>query len=102
MRPRSARRAPRPQRVPSPAVNGGANKSNHWSLGIEIVNRQTSGDGFSQWQIEVTARIVRYCWAKYPNLRHVVSHARLDPGRRGDPGRGFPSKRFVEIVVSGD
>lgn len=82
-----------------PAVNGGANKVNHWSLGIEIVNAQTRGDGFSPWQVDATARIVRHCWAKYPNLRHVVSHARLDPERRTDPGEGFPWGRFADAVL---
>jgi N-acetylmuramoyl-L-alanine amidase len=82
-----------------PAVNDGANKPNHWSLGIEVVNRQTGGDAFSPWQLEATARIVRYCWAKYPNLRHVVSHARLDPSRRSDPGLLFDWERFRSLVL---
>lgn len=80
-------------------VNKGATKVNHWSLGIELVNRQAGGDTFSDWQVEVTAKIVRYCWAKYPNLKHVVSHARLDPGRRSDPGTSFPWNRFEELVL---
>lgn len=84
-----------------PDVNGGAERVNHWSLGIEIVNRQTPDDGFSEWQVAATARIVRYCWAKYPNLRHVVSHAKLDPGRRSDPGPRFPWPRFRQLVVAG-
>ena len=84
-----------------PDVNGGARRVNHWSLGIEIVNRQTPDDGFSDWQVEATARIVRYCWAKYPNLRHVASHAKLDPGRRSDPGPRFPWPRFRQLVVTG-
>ena len=58
-----------------PAVWGGARRINHWSLGVEVVNRQVRSDTFSDWQIEATAQIVRYAWAKYPNLRHVVSHA---------------------------
>jgi N-acetylmuramoyl-L-alanine amidase len=81
-----------------PKVNGGANKVNHWSLGIEVVNSQ-GHDSFSDWQVEATARIVRHCWAKYPNLRHVVSHARLDPKRRSDPGTHFPWERFREQVL---
>ncbi len=78
-----------------PDVNDGADKVNHWSLGIEVVNNQTTRDGFSDWQIQATAQIVRYCWAKYPNLKHVVSHAKLDPTRRSDPGagpRGMPPR----------
>ncbi|EER60548.1 N-acetylmuramyl-L-alanine amidase, negative regulator of AmpC, AmpD [Acidovorax delafieldii 2AN] len=83
-----------------PDVNGGAGRVNHWSLGIEVVNAQKN-DPFSDWQIEATARIVRYCWAKYPNLKHVVSHAKLDPGRRSDPGEHFDWLRFKSLVLVG-
>lgn len=82
-----------------PDVNGGKNKVNHWSLGIEVVNMQNNQDSFSGWQVAVTARIVRYCWAKYPNLRHVVSHAKLDPQRRTDPGANFPWDEFKDQVL---
>ena len=81
-------------------VCGGAKGLNQLSLGVEIVNTQTGDDPFSPWQIEATAQIVRYAWAKYPNLRHVVSHARLDPARRTDPGADFPWARFEELVLS--
>ena len=73
-----------------PAVFEGRNKVNHSSLGIEIVNKARPDHPYSAWQIAATAEIIRYAWAKYPNLRHVVSHARLDPGRRTDPGMHFP------------
>lgn len=85
-------------------VNGGANKVNHWSLGIEVVNQQdaTGSDKFSSWQVDITAQIVRYCWAKYPNLRQVVSHAALDPDRRSDPGEIFPWDIFKSLVLDGN
>ena len=83
-----------------PDVNGGQTRVNHWSLGIEIVNRQSGGDAFSDWQVAITAQIVRYCWAKYPNLRHIVSHAKLDPDRRDDPGSNFPWERFKSLVLN--
>ena len=86
--------------VHHPDVNGDANRANHWSLGIEVVNSQIgSTDAFSDWQVEVTAKIVRYCWAKYPNLKHVLSHAKLDPTRRADPGEHFPWARFKTLVL---
>lgn len=84
-----------------PAINGGQNRINHWSLGIEVVNRLAGGDSYSDWQIRATAWIVRYCWAKYPNLRHIVSHAMLDPDRRSDPGTHFPWATFRDLVLDG-
>jgi len=86
-----------------PDVWEGRTRINHTSLGIEIVNRAVSKragdtDPYSPWQVAATARIVRYAWAKYPNLRHVVSHARLDPNRRTDPGAAFPWERFEAMV----
>jgi len=83
-----------------PDVNEEAKRVNHWSLGIEVVNTQKD-DPFSKWQVEATARIVRYCWAKYPNLVHVVSHAKLDPTRRYDPGLNFDWNMFKNLVLNG-
>lgn len=82
-----------------PNVNGGRTRANHWTLGVEIVNRQSGGDSFSDWQVAVTAQLVRYCWSKYPNLRHIISHARLDPTRRTDPGSNFPWERFRDLIL---
>jgi N-acetylmuramoyl-L-alanine amidase len=87
--------------VSHPLVWGGKSKINHFSLGVEVVNAQISSDNFSVWQVEATAKIVRYFWAKYPNLRHVVSHARLDPTRRSDPGSQFPWEQFKDQVLNG-
>jgi len=81
-------------------VNGGETHVNHWSVGIEVVNLQKD-DPFSSWQIQATADIVRYCWAKYPNLLHVVSHAKLDPKRRSDPGSQFDWEQFKQLVLTG-
>jgi N-acetylmuramoyl-L-alanine amidase len=83
-----------------PDVNNNKNTVNHWSLGIEIVNLVNGGDAFSPWQVEITAQIVRYCWAKYPNLKHIVSHAKLDPKRRNDPGTNFPWNTFKKLVLN--
>lgn len=82
-----------------PDINSGAKRINHWSLGVEVVNLQKD-DPFSSWQLEATARIVRYCWAKYPNLLHVVSHAKLDPSRRSDPGVQFDWPTFKGLVLN--
>jgi N-acetylmuramoyl-L-alanine amidase len=82
-----------------PDVNGGQAGVNYWSLGLEIVNRQ-QGDPFSDWQVEQAAALVRYAWSKYPDLVDVVSHAKLDPERRSDPGSAFPWERFRALVLA--
>jgi N-acetylmuramoyl-L-alanine amidase len=82
-----------------PEVNGGRRNVNRWSLGIEVVNRQDGADPFSDWQVAIAAKVVRYCWAKYPNLVDVVSHAKLDPARRSDPGSTFPWSDLEALVL---
>jgi N-acetylmuramoyl-L-alanine amidase len=82
-----------------PDICSGATNLNRLSLGIEIVNRQDGKDPFSPWQIEATAEMVCYAAGKYPNLAHVVSHARLDPDRRTDPGANFPWAEFRSLVL---
>lgn len=76
---------------------------NDRSLGVELVNTQNVEyyrDPYSLWQIDMLARIVLYAWAKYPNLKHVISHAKLDPVRRSDPGENFPWEVFKHKVLS--
>ena len=85
--------------VSHPDMEADRKRINHWSLGIEIVNTQAS-DPFSDWQVKATADIVKYCWAKYPNLEHVISHAKLDPSRRSDPGVLFPWQDFKDQVLN--
>jgi len=87
--------------VSHPLINDGQNKINHWSLGIEIVNSQTTADEFSEWQLNMTAKLVRYAWGKYPNLKYVLSHAMMDPHRRSDPGLNFDWQKFKSRVISG-
>ena len=82
---------------------GSGTNINDRSLGIEIVNTQdvqNFSDPFSDWQVRMAARIVLYAWAKYPNLKHVISHAKLDPNRRADPGSNFPWDAFKNLVLS--
>jgi N-acetylmuramoyl-L-alanine amidase len=80
-------------------VNNGSANANYWSLGAELVNAQAD-DPFSEWQVEQAAALVRYAWSKYPDLVDVVSHAKLDPERRSDPGSAFPWDRFREMVLA--
>ncbi|HEX5870091.1 MAG TPA: N-acetylmuramoyl-L-alanine amidase [Longimicrobium sp.] len=82
-----------------PDVNGGKRFVNYWSLGVEIVNTMDS-DPYSEWQLKMVADLIRYAWSKYPNLRDVVSHAKLDPQRRSDPGKDFPWDRLKNMVLA--
>ena len=81
-----------------PDVQNGSRYVNYWSIGVEVVNSQRS-DTFSDWQVEQTAALVRHAWSQYPDLVDVVSHAKLDPDRRSDPGAAFPWERFRELVL---
>lgn len=84
-------------------IGAGPNVNNR-SLGIEIVNSQNVKknveDPYSDWQVRATAEIITYAWAKYPNLKHVISHAKLDPKNRSDPGSGFPWSMLEELVLT--
>lgn len=81
-----------------PDVNSGSRFVNYWSIGVEVVNSQKA-DAFSNWQVEQTAALVRHAWSRYPDLVDVVSHAKLDPSRRSDPGAAFPWERFRDLVL---
>lgn len=87
-----------------PMVNDGGRRINDWSLGIRVVSlRDRRGsDPFSAWQVEMAAAIVRYCWAKYPNLRSVVLDTALDPERRAGGDVHFDWQRFRALVLHGD
>lgn len=85
-----------------PHLGHGGNVNDR-SLGIEIVNTQdvqNFRDPYSEWQIDAAARIVLYAWSKYPNLKHVISHAKLDPSRRSDPGSNFPWEKLKERILN--
>lgn len=86
-----------------PNADLGPGNVNNRSLGIEIVNTQdvqSYQDSYSPWQITSAAQIVLYAWAKYRNLKHVISHARLQSGSRADPGRQFPWADFRDQVLT--
>ncbi|WP_299792108.1 N-acetylmuramoyl-L-alanine amidase [uncultured Shewanella sp.] len=85
------------------SILGDGPNVNDRSLGVELVNTQNVQyyrDPYSRWQIDMLARIVLYAWAKYPNLKHVISHAKLDPTRRTDPGENFPWEEFKHKVLT--
>ena len=83
-----------------PSVNGGRRFVNYWTIGIEVVNSMKNNDPYSAWQIAQTAALVRHLWSKYPTITEVVSHAKLDPSRRTDPGALFPWDDFRKAVLA--
>lgn len=88
-------------RVTDTVLGPGPNVNDR-SLGVELVNTQDVEDYtqlFSEWQVGMAAAIVRYAWSRYPRLSHVISHAKLDPLRRADPGRQFPWDVFRQQVI---
>lgn len=87
----------------SATVLGSGPNVNNRSLGIEIVNTQdvqNYTDAYSAWQVKMAAQVVLYAWAKYPRMKHVISHAKLDPTRRADPGKQFPWEDFKQAVLT--
>ncbi len=85
-----------------PHIGRGTNVNNR-SLGVEIVNTQdvqNYTDPFSTWQVKAAAQIILYAWSKYPNMKHVISHAKLEPTRRSDLGSNFPWDNFKKLVLS--
>lgn len=76
----------------------GKTNINDRSFGIEIVNRQDGKDLFSDWQLQITALWVRYCWSHY-GLKYMYTHAYLDPGRKSDPGHLFDWNKFMKLVL---
>lgn len=73
------------------------NDVNSRSLGIEIVNTCLKDDKYSAWQVEEAARWCRHWINRFP-IRYIVTHARLDPKRRLDPGDHFPWDHFIKLV----
>lgn len=48
-------------------------------------------------QLEAGVELVRH-WEKMYNINKVVRHSDLSPGRKVDPGRGFPWDKFINEV----
>ncbi len=77
----------------------GKRNINDRSFGVEIVNWQTNDDKFSDWQVKVTADLVRYWWSNY-NIKYLYTHAYLDPKRKSDPGHLFPWDKFMGYIMA--
>ena len=56
--------------------------------------------GLTDWQIAIAADLVRYCWAYYPNLTHVLGLHHLS-GADPATGAGFPWTALEAAILSG-
>jgi N-acetyl-anhydromuramyl-L-alanine amidase AmpD len=54
----------------------------------------------SQFAFSSAVDLVRG-WCKSHDIEEIVRHSDIDPGRKRDPGRGFPWTQFLEAVKSG-
>ena len=51
----------------------------------------------SQFAFDSAVSLVR-SWCKTHDIEDIVRHSDIDPGRKRDPGRGFPWTLFLEAV----
>ena len=54
----------------------------------------------SQFAFDSAISLVQ-SWCKLHDIEDIVRHSDIDPGRKRDPGRGFPLTQFLEAVRSG-
>lgn len=71
---------------------------NDRSFGVEVVNQQDGRDPFSDWQLRVTAELVRYWRSCFP-IKYLYTHAYLDPRRKDDPTDLFDWEKFMGYVL---
>lgn len=69
---------------------------NSHSIGFELQNDST--EDYPIKQIEVSMDICRALVSKY-NLKDVLGHSDISPGRKVDPGPKFPMKLFKAAVM---
>lgn len=88
---------------------------NTHTWGIEISSRHDQWDEVPDWWLDATLdrsaqRVARVCRdhgipARFIDRRQVDAgeagityHSELDPGRRSDPGAGFPLERLIHLI----
>jgi N-acetylmuramoyl-L-alanine amidase len=76
------------------AWNGLTGLNSH-SIGIELQN--DSKEDYTPIQIDVAKDISRALVAQY-NLKDILGHSDISPGRKVDPGDKFPMKLFKSAV----
>ena len=81
----------------------GIKSLNRYSIGIEIQNsgHDHKYEKFSQKQIFSTKKLLKYLIDKYKvDLKNVLGHSDIAPGRKKDPGEKFPWKELAKYKLS--
>jgi N-acetylmuramoyl-L-alanine amidase len=77
----------------------GRSSVNEFSIGIELVNRNTGYDPYPKEQVFACAKLVKYlCETHSIGIENIVSHEQVAPGRKNDP-LGFDWDAFREVLA---
>lgn len=66
---------------------------NDFSIGVELEG--CVADNFAPQQIATLVDLCVHITKKFPSIRWVVGHSDIAPGRKSDPGPGFPWADFL-------
>lgn len=67
---------------------------NSYSIGIELQN--TGSQEYTENQIEAAIEVCKALKNKY-QIKEIIGHNDIAPGRKPDPGKQFPWAKFKEI-----
>lgn len=68
---------------------------NSYSIGIELQN--TGTQEYTDVQINTAIEVCKAIIANY-NIREIIGHNDIAPGRKPDPGKQFPWAKFKSLV----
>lgn len=66
---------------------GGRKRCNKFSIGYELVG--TADSGFTRTQMDMLSTLIHGDMIVCPNLKTIVGHEHVSPGRKVDPGQKF-------------
>lgn len=73
----------------------GLNDLNRYSIGIELQNKRT--EVYTEKQINAAIEVCQAIIAHYP-IQEILGHSDIAPGRKEDPGKQFPWKKFKPLL----
>lgn len=80
----------------------GTDRVNEITIGIELVHDGQNTTPFPDEQISALERLSLYLAEQYGlTASDFVGHAEVAPGRKFDPAKTFPWKRFRETLAAG-